>query len=188
MQLEKFMTGGELNGLLSGKANIVAYSDLTRYKCIEDLLGKNGRVVLLYEVQPSVGHWTTIFYGPPQEECDLEFPRIYFFDSYGLKPDDELEWVDIEFRQKAWNDMRILSRLLKNTPSEIDYNNYRLQKMQKNVNTCGKWCAARLMLQHLDSEAFAELFQEEEDGVSPDHLVDFFINSIRDKGQSSNII
>ena len=186
-KLSEFMTGGEINTILNQKGNIVAYSDLPKYKCIEDLLGKQGHAVILYEMKPGVGHWTCVFYGPPLDECDLEFPRIYFFDSYGLKPDDEQSWIDIEFRKKAWDDMRVLSKLLKNTPSEINYNEFPLQEMKEGVNTCGKWCIARLGLKHLDDEDFANLFyqEDEEDTIMPDMLVSLFVDGLRDKGQSS---
>jgi hypothetical protein len=187
MSVHEFMTGGEINGILNGKAHIVPYSELSKFKTIEELLGSQGHAVILYEVKPGVGHWTCVFYGPPLDECDLDYPRIYFFDSYGIKPDDEQEWIDVEFRKKAWDDMRVLSKLLKNTPSEINYNEFQLQEMKSGVNTCGKWCVARLGLKHLDDEEFAELFAKEDptDTLSPDQLVAYFVDGLKDKGQSS---
>jgi predicted component of viral defense system (DUF524 family) len=40
---------------------IVPYSDLHKYKCIKNLLGKYKKVILLYQTSKNFGHWTCLY-------------------------------------------------------------------------------------------------------------------------------
>ena len=47
-----------------------------------------------------------------------------------------------------------------------------LQKLKKGVNTCGRWCCARVVLKHLPLEEFKNLFKNR--GIDSDYLVTIF--------------
>lgn len=149
--------------------NIILYEDLPKYKTIESALGKQG-LIILYPVKNSThGHWTCVFRNPNDN-------KIYFFDSYGYVPDDQLGFMSNKaIKHFDPRDFMYLTKLLYNTDREIDYNNYQFQSDDPNVTTCGYWCLARLSFRNLNSEEFYDLFHKER-GVNPDYLVQYYVN------------
>lgn len=172
----EFLSGTDIKDALKNQVKVIPYPELADYHNLHDLLEPYGRVVILYEQQPNVGHWCCLFYGPPTDEYEhtedetIYGHPIYFFDPYGLKPDDEFDWIGGEIRKKLQEDRRYISQMLKRYPGPIDYNNHQLQSKKPGIATCGKWCVARLSLDRLDSDQFADLFAPE-DGLSSDELV-----------------
>ena len=60
-----------------------------------------------------------------------------------------------------------LSQLLHDTPLEVDFNNYQLQSADyRNISSCGQWCVARLRMQDLSTDEFAELWGIRDDQYS----------------------
>lgn len=152
----------DIRTMLRGNVKIMTYKDLTNYPTIEKALEEFGRIALLYETKDNFGHWCCVFYGPKN--------RIYFFDPYGIRIDDQLLYIDPKFRMKNNQDFRYLSYLLKNTDKKIDYNDYSLQSEKEGVNTCGRWVVVRMMFNFLDSDEFAKLFSPDSN-LSSDDLV-----------------
>lgn len=171
-----FITGNDIKKKAK-QVKIMTYKDLLDYPSIDSVLEPYGRVVILYEQMPNIGHWVCLFNGPSDDD---EFGTIYFFDSYGLKPDDEQDWIDIEFRQKNWQDRRYLSQLLKESPAEVEYNEYKLQGKNQDIGTCGKWCIARLSMPLLTTQQFGDLWSVDEgpSHYNSDVLVNEFYNNL----------
>jgi hypothetical protein len=156
----------DIKKLLDDDVKVVVYRDLKNYKDIENLLEPHGRAVILYETEDNFGHWCCVFYGP----CDnAEEGKIYFFDSYGLPIDKQMNFVDKKFRIKNWDDFNHLSYLLKKTPIPVDYNQYQLQSFKPGVNSCGRWCVIRLIFDNTDTDTFNEIFKGDEE-VQPDDI------------------
>lgn len=124
-------------------AKMILYKDLYKYKTIEELLDHhNGKVILLY-ISPhddNFGHFTALiktFYGKDREEC------IEWIDSYGYKPDEELEFSSND--PKHGQDFKFLSLLMLSSPYLLTYNDHKFQKQGEGINTCGWWASCRIL-------------------------------------------
>jgi hypothetical protein len=134
-QINYSLSNFDIDKYLNKKSNIILYKDLKKYKSIDDALGHDGYFILLYETRERYGHWTIII--------KLDDNTIEHFDSYGLKPDDELNYIKPLFKIIN-NIIPYLSWLFINSKYKIEYNNYQLQSMQKGINTCGRHILMRL--------------------------------------------
>jgi hypothetical protein len=119
-------------------SKIMKYSDLKKYKNIEDLLKKNkDYVFILYEDSHNKGHWTAIM------RYD---PYIEYFDSYGGVVDNPLSWIDKDQQKKLNQDTKLLSNLFNKTKMKVIYNpiDYQEDNMNKDINTCGRHSVFRV--------------------------------------------
>ena len=103
-------------------------------------------LVILYTTAPNFGHWTLLH----NVLDERGRPTIEFFDSYGMKPDDELRFISPEYRQETAQTKKELVRLLFGTGlSNISYNEYSFQAPTHPdgtpVNTCGRWIILRYL-------------------------------------------
>jgi hypothetical protein len=125
-------------------APIMKYSELNKYKIIEQLLPKeNTYAFLLYENSKNKGHWVVIsrYKYLKSDKEDL----IEFFDSYGEKIDEELNWNAEEQNRMLGQGHKILTELLKKTNKKVIYNPFKYQGDENNnINTCGRHCVFRI--------------------------------------------
>lgn len=146
------------NFLKKKGVRIVTYEELADYDSINDLLYPYDRCVILYETKRNSGHWTCLFKRKRLGEPSI----ISFFDSYGLKIDEELEYVPKNLRGDYPHLTYLLYRHAQKYPDlPVEYNEFPLQEDLKGVNTCGKWCVIRMYLNNLDAREFAKLFKSD---------------------------
>lgn len=148
---------------LNGKCEIITYDDLKNYSNVDQLLEKNGCVVILYETSKNYGHWICLFKTHDKKGKEI----ISFFDPYGFTVDDQLDYGNIEYYP-------YLSKLLYESPYQIEYNEYPMQTFAKNISTCGPWCIARLIFKDLPLKDFHKLFKGNKNFTS-DELVALFV-------------
>lgn len=152
----------DIQQLIDGKANILLYSELASYDNIDDILGPHGACVILYLTQKRYGHWVCIF--------KLGEDEVHFFDPYGLKIDGALMWkIPDHFRSISNEDFPHLSYLLMNSPYIVTYNNHRFQRKMKDVKTCGRHTAFRIIMRHLRPNEYTKLMTSSK--YNPDQLV-----------------
>ena len=139
------LSDSQIYDKMDHKVNIMTYSELHKFKNIDEVLGPYRRACLLLSSKPNYGHWVCLFVNPKDK-------KLYFFNSYGdLEgqyagyPDYYLTYVDKQFRDKSFQDKPYLSNLLVNSKYELDYNPVDYQKMGKNIKTCGYHCIVRMM-------------------------------------------
>jgi len=141
-QLSKMVASNEFQKMLGPEVNnkIMKYSDLEGVKNLNDIMTepKDYRIILI-ETQRNTGHWTAI----------LKYNDKYFewFDSYGLKPDAEFEFISPEMQEILDERQHILTILLNKVllkGGKWIYNNVKFQKQAENVNSCGRWVTTRL--------------------------------------------
>jgi len=167
--LAKSLSNHEIDAALDGKARILTYNELTRYNTIEQAMGPNKALVLLYETKDNNGHWICIY-----ETTDK---LIHFFDSYALPPDDELYFVDIDYRKRRNMYFPHLSQLLLDAKHKIEYNHHPFQKLSPRINTCGRWCIVRLWFCHLSLKEFIRLFKTDRN-ITGDAFVSLLTSDI----------
>lgn len=154
--IKKYL-GGE------GHKNIIKYSDLDNYKTIDKLLPKiNDYKIILIESQQNAGHWVVIMKYKNKDNKII----IEYFNSYGMKPEADLSYVDSATNKSLENDKGNLNNLINNAISkgyEVVYNKKRFQSSNKKVNTCGRWVILRIiMMKHfkMSLEEFIEFITQ----------------------------
>ena len=78
--MDKSLSDTDILNYMNGKTNLIQYKEIINYDNIDDLLGQYKKCVLLYHTRENYGHWTCLY---------KVKNTIYFFDSYGVIPDDE---------------------------------------------------------------------------------------------------
>ena len=99
-------------------------------------LKKDAVIILLEDKKQRIGHFITIVNGKE------------YFDSYGKSP---------EFALKKTNSSDKLLRLL---PKNYVRNRARLQRETGSIETCGLFCIARALFNHLTQKEFLGLFRK----------------------------
>lgn len=146
-------------------AKVMKYGALEKYVYLPRL-----PLIILYETQPNFGHWIAV----------LETPEgVEHFDSYGIIPDNELNWVPEWLKgETGQNVKRLLSMLYQysiDTGKKINYNNHRFQG--RDTSTCGRWCALRIMFMTSGTDQFYRAVKSvcKSLGMIPDELVSIAI-------------
>ena len=114
---------------------VVKFSDLENYKDIYQLLPEweDYRIILI-EQKPRMGHWVCL-----TRRNDI----FIFFDSYGYNPFQNLNFISKKMNELLGQEKTDFSGLfkgLKKGSYKLDYNKKKFQKMDNNINTCGRWC------------------------------------------------
>ena len=160
------LRSGDIIKYLPG-VNILRYEDLENVRRIENVIPPQG-LILLYPGKSNIsGHWVCLF---------IKGNTIFFFDSYGNLV-DQAEQYDINNNIKP-NMWRRLTKLLYETPLNVDFNNYQLQSYDINVQTCGYWCVARLKNKNLSTDQFFKVWMVEPGGTIPDELVKYYVENM----------
>jgi hypothetical protein len=158
------LSGADLLANSGGKGKIVLYPQLKKYKTLDELLGADGVVFLLYEFKKGYGHWGLLF---------RQGETVEWFDSYSYKPDGEFSFIPVDFRKI--NDMMypMLTKLLYESGQPIHYNNYKMQSANNNITTCGRWVLVRWRFRGLDIDDFYKMFKHirKASGLSFDEIV-----------------
>lgn len=143
-QLSKMVGSNEFQKMLGKDVNnkIIKYSDLESVNDLNDIMtdDKDYRIVLI-ETERNVGHYTAL----------LKYNNKLFewFDSYGLKPDAEFDFISPEMQSILDERTHILTILLNKIllkKGRWIYNQVKFQKQENGINTCGRWCSFRILM------------------------------------------
>lgn len=152
-------TGEEVQKATGG-VPIRLYSDVCRYmkqigpvKTLMRILSPKLKCIILLQNPKKMnsGHWISVSMNPGKNE-------IYFFSSYGGKPDEEKnKWLDIDGRLKSEQEVNPLNDALKQMTRygwKVYYNDFPYQKTGDKTATCGIWVSAFLN-SNLNPDEFA---------------------------------
>lgn len=129
--------------MVDDKSNLMLYEDLHKYNDLNDVLGKHGSCIFLYQTHRFEGHWSCIF-------KDSDNPdRLIFFDSYGLKMDEELQFSEHNRRLHEGDIVPHLTALVNKSMYRVISNTYRYQKDGSRNSECGSHTACRIIFRHL---------------------------------------
>lgn len=92
------------------------------------------------------------------------------FDSYGVFPDSELNWVNPAFRKVSGQLHTKLIQLLLNSGKNVAYNHECVQGPKS--STCGRWCILRNVHKNMCVEDFVKTAKAEakKEKISLDEL------------------
>lgn len=148
--MEVPLSGDDIIRALNGKVKVIYYTDLDKYRNLEEVLYPYGQTVILYQVNDNFGHWTCVFKYPDKN-------IVEFFDPYSGKPDSELDFA------KASGDDPLLLKLLydwaQRTGGKVVYSDRDIQRLARNINTCGRHCVFRLRNKHLPIDTYLNCFK-----------------------------
>jgi hypothetical protein len=163
------LSDADLRHILGNDCRIVEYCDLNHFKSMDDLLPNDtDYVIVLIESENNKGHWCAI---------TKRDKVISTFDSYGVKLQDELNFISRAMNRILGNTKEELENLIKSVPDDVEviYNKTPLQAENPSVASCGRWCAAYIQLFKLGYtlQEFLEIVEAqcEEYNVPPDILV-----------------
>lgn len=147
---------------------IITYPELLQFKHLDDALDEKGRLMILYLTTDShTGHWI----------CLLKRGNtVEFNDSYGIKPDDQSDWISKTKQKEFRQDTHYLTELLRESGYRIVYNKYPFQSSKRDINTCGRHAATRLYFKHLSLPEYAQMVLDS--GMAPDDFVTQFTNKL----------
>jgi hypothetical protein len=130
--------------------NILIYSDLFDYNTIDQVLGGKGYVILLYSIRGKYdGHWTCLF---------RQKDYLVFFDSYGLAPDEEIQFIpDFQSLDNRGQSVPHFTKLLDESGYKVLYNTHQYQSDKKDINTCGRHTCVRLKFCDLTPDEYHQL-------------------------------
>lgn len=162
------LSDGQLKRVLGGKVNIVLYPDLHKMRSLDEVMGPHGAAIILFEARPSYGHWCAVFRGPGGDDGMVEF-----FNPYGGYPDDSLKHIGAAFAAETDQDFPYLSHLMMRSPYRLSYNQYAFQRHNPDVKTCGRHCAARILLRDLPLDSYKDwiVSQAKRTGTDADAVV-----------------
>lgn len=170
----KAFSDDDIKTLCDGKVKIVMYSKFKKIKSIDQVLNPYGSCIILYETKQGYGHWCALLTRPTKVKGKIA--DIEHFDSYGMKPDDELKYVPENYKVEGGEEYPWLTYLLAKATNpktgrygRVIYNEYPLQKSKKDTSTCGRWCGIRIVFKHLSIEKFVKLFARQK--FEPDWYV-----------------
>ena len=161
-EIFKSLSGQDILNALEQKCNLVLYSQIHNFNSIEELLGKYKKCVILYHTSENYGHWTALYENKG---------TIYFFDSYGIIPDNELKFLHKDLKKELNSNHRYLTELLYNSNKPVQFNEYQLQSKKPNIATCGRWCINRLQNTDISVDNYYKIFKEASKKIDIDKLI-----------------
>jgi hypothetical protein len=148
------LSGSDMLDLTEHKYRVYKYQDLENVNSIDELLGRNGGFILLFQNTASSGHWVTVF--------KINDKTLEFYDSYGLNVDEELEFTEFNRRRHQGKVVPHLSHLLNNSRYNVISNDYDFQGKENltQTQTCGRFCGYRLRHRNIPLKEFQDLFKK----------------------------
>lgn len=146
------------------------YKDLVE-KCqtLDDALGPLGCLVLLYVTHDNYGHWCCVF--------KINDNTVEFFDSYGRIVDDMIGKINKAIENQNHERLPYLSKLMKESRYNLEYNDYKLQKKDSNVTTCGRHVICRLICRDMNIDEYVDkMFKNRKN--DPDYIVTYLTKPI----------
>lgn len=155
------LTGQDVEITTNGKCPIHLYKDLVKFNHIRELIGPNNACIVLFPVKSSEnGHWCAILFHP-------DINQIEWFDPYGFSWDTELKYSQDPITQ--YNLVGVLMNKAKSEGYNVIHNPYKFQKLEDNINTCGKHSAIRCRFRYLKINEYSKLMLKQ--SQDPDFIV-----------------
>lgn len=166
-------TGDEMEAATNFKVPVYKYSELCSLaqkagsaRMLAHLFKRsNDNIILLQDPSDmNSGHWISVSRNVPKKE-------IYFFSTYGGKPDmEKIKWMNEDDLRESGQFVNIFSDGLRDLQKhgwEIHYNDYPYQKSGDHTATCGIFTAAFLRSGKNPDEFKAETIRLEKNGINP---------------------
>ncbi len=163
------LTDKDIASALNNRVKIVSLSEVKNMTNINQLIGPYKACVFLYETENNYGHWCCVL--------QVNLDTIEFFDPYGMMIDNELKYIPKSFLKKKQLNHTFVGKLLYDSHyNNIEWNNYPLQKLEKDMNTCGRHVLVRLLNRNLTLDEYYNKIKKS--GYNPDEYVTLITKNI----------
>lgn len=165
--------GGEMEDATLHRVPVYKYSDLCELAekhgptaMLSQLFKRsNKNIILLQDPQKmNSGHWISVSRNPLKKE-------IYFFSTYGGKPDvEKIQWISEDELRESGQFINIFNDGLRECQKrgwEIHYNDYPYQKEGDHTATCGIYTAAFLRSGENPDKFKDETLKLAKEGINP---------------------
>jgi len=139
------LTDEDIDAYLGTNKHVIKYSELEKYNNdIDKLLPKlMSYKILLLETEENSGHWVLLTKYKYKDNITIEY-----FDSYGNSPLKLLRFNNSIINNMLGQKNKLITDLLQDAENKkymIIYNKKRFQKIDSNINTCGRHIIGRLI-------------------------------------------
>ena len=150
-KLQKYeLTNTDIKKILGKRINIIPYPELKKYSSFDSCFQNNGCCIIFFEtVSDSVGHWQCIF-----KTSDNSYE---FFDSYGLKPSGDKNYIQRKILIELDEIKPYLPNIINNelqSGSNVIFNANDYQQWANDVSTCGRHVCTRLLHRNLSEKQY----------------------------------
>jgi len=173
-RISKPLTDGDIEKH-TGLKEVLKYSELSKYKTIEDLLPTDkSYVIILIEDRLNSGHWVAV----------MRYNKtIEYFNSYGAKWDTDWKFINRMVRMILGENTNEMTRLMDTAKADgwdTICNKHRFQKISSQIQTCGRWCVLRIEMMKM-GYTLPEFYdfikkREKESGEKTDFIVSKFVS------------
>ena len=143
----------QIKNALNQKVKVVTSDQLYKFKTLDELLQPYNKVVILYiwQTEPNkYGHFC----------CLSKYGNVVqYFDPFGKNIDSVINVLPQKFRSENHMDYKYLTKLLLDSPYEIEYNENPMQDKASSV--CGRYSIVKLALSDLPMHMFQKLFTKD---------------------------
>lgn len=162
---DKAFSDSELTKLCDDQVSIVPYDELYDMEHIDEAFDGKPAIALLYLTGKNFGHWVAVI---------NHKDNIEVFNPYGLKIDEDLNYISPKWRHKSHQDEKHLTRLLKNQEKPVIYNDIKLQRVKENIATCGRWVGTRIVCRDMPLDYFIKIFTDKKNKFPADYYITCF--------------
>jgi hypothetical protein len=172
-EMAKMVGSNDFSKMLGSDANnkIMKYSGFEDKNDINEVIPESrGYRIVLIETKHNTGHWTCL--------VRYDEKTLVWFDSYGLAPDQEFDFIPVKMQEILDEQAKPLTRLLKNFKSiggKYNYNTIKFQQQIDGINTCGRWVTSYLyaFLHGFSLKQFQNemIMEKQQSGLTYDEVV-----------------
>ena len=156
------LSNDDIDAILDPDTKVFTYPKFCEMSSIDEAFDQLGRCVFLFlTANERTGHWICMF--------KRDARTIEYFDSYGERPEAQRSWLTPEKLEELGQGEKCLFNLLKKSRCRVYYNTYPYQTDRGDINTCGRWCVARLICKDLSNLQFYNVVKKS--GMKPDDWV-----------------
>jgi len=157
-------TGQNIKDILNDEpVKIIDYNELNNYTSLDAAFGDNRCLILLLTRSSDIKHWVTLL---------IKNNLIEYYDPYGFP-------LVFDLKLSTYDNPNVLPNLIQlklNQGFTFQQNGVRLQKLVKDMNTCGAHSVCRCLFYTLTNEQYTNMMISYTK-VEPDELVVLMLTS-----------
>ena len=147
--MDKLLSGKEVEQIANRPIKTTSSSDFYKLTNINDLFPIDCNSGLILFEDKSLGNIKSGHF------CAIKRlgNKIIFFDSYGGKPGNQLKYIKDSYRKETNQIANHLAKLMYySNYDELHYNQFKFQRMKKDINTCGRHAGLFLRFDKMPEE------------------------------------
>lgn len=163
--MEVLLSDNQVKKLAGRDARVLTYPEIGNFTTVDQLFNGRSKVIILYLNEKNgedyVGHWVLLI-----RKWKGRMELIEFYDSYSNEIDEFFDETPEFKRRQLGQDKGHLSRILynhclySNHKVEVIYNEIPVQRVNPNVNTCGRWVGLRGHFSDIPLDDYQKVFKK----------------------------